>query len=177
MKPLYIRFALLAALLSSTVALKANSNVQGPDNKQSVHISKQETFKPVNQDEIQMQKIAYYSQQLQLTTEEAQLFWPLYNEYWAECGKARKKTIEALRALNEATAPESKATDSEIQRLAQEYFSNYRAESDLPAKYFEKFAKILPVKKAAKVFHTEEKFRRILIKQFRNQPHNGQKGN
>lgn len=170
MKPLYKKITLLVMLLSATFALKANCESQSADNKQSVHVTKQDTFKPVDGDEIQMQKIAYYSQQLQLTTEEAQLFWPLYNEYWEECGKARKKTIMSLRALNEATSPESKATDPQIQKLAQEYFSNYSAESDLPARYFEKFAKILPVKKAAKVFHTEEKFRLILIKQFRNQP-------
>lgn len=121
-------------------------------------------------EEIQMQKIAFYSQELQLTPEEAQKFWPLYNEYWEVCGKARTRTVLALKALNEATKAGSSTSDSEIDKLTNEYFASYKAESELPVQYFEKFKKILPVKKAARIFHTEEKFRRILIKQFRNTP-------
>lgn len=121
-------------------------------------------------EEIQMQKIAFYSQQLKLTTSEAEKFWPLYNEYWEACGNARTKTAHALKALEDATAPGSNMSDSEIEALADAYFSSFKAESQLPVTYFEKFKKILPTKKAAKIFYTEEKFRRILIKQFRNTP-------
>ena len=156
MKHLYNTLAILVLVLLGTAALQANEVVRI-----------QNTFKQVNAEEIQMQKIAFYSEQLQLTTEEAQNFWPLYNEYWAECGKARSKTMKALKALENATSPEAKTSDEEVERLAEEYLASFKAESEIPTDYFEKFAKILPVKKAARVFYTEEKFRRMLIKQFR----------
>lgn len=68
MKHLYNTLAVLVLVLLGTAALQANEVVRI-----------QNTFKQVNAEEIQMQKIAFYSQQLQLTTEEAQKFWPLYN--------------------------------------------------------------------------------------------------
>lgn len=157
--PIFVTLILTFALFQAKAA-GITDNMQQNSFKKSAHSS----------EEIQMQKIAFYSQELKLSQEEAQIFWPIYNEYWEACGKARTMTLRSLNALNKATGPESTATDAEIERLTNEYFANHKTESELPAKYFEKFKKILPIKKAARIFHTEEKFRRMLIKQFRNKP-------
>lgn len=169
MKQLYSKLALLAIALLGTISLQAAKlQQQDAEGNTTQAVKTQSTFKQVSGEEIQLQKIAFYSQQLELTTEEAQKFWPLYNEYWAECGKARSRTMKSLKALNNATSAESKATDEEVNRLAQEYLANLNAESEIPLHYFDKFVKVMPVKKAAKIFYVEEKFRRMLIKQFRN---------
>lgn len=169
MKYLFNKIALLTFILSTVVAFNANSSVRiirtGNDN-----VTVQKTFRQVNSDEIQMQKIAFYTQELQLTTDEAQKFWPLYNEYWDACVRARAKTMNSLRALNKASSQESSASNQEIEKLTEEYLQNFKVESELPAQYFERFKSILPIKKAARIFHVEEKFRRVLIKQFRNAP-------
>lgn len=124
---------------------------------------------------IQMQKIAFYTAELDLTTQEAEKFWPLYNEFWDARGKARKETMDALKKLNINLEEESDITDTEIKKLSEIYLANYEAEAELMSEYFVKFQKILPIKKAAKIFSTEEKFRRMLIKQLRHAPHKGDK--
>ena len=160
-KRLSILVIIIMAFASfQTKAAVVTGNIQQNSFKQTARPS----------EDVQMQKIAFYTQELKLTPEEAQKFWPLYNEYWELCGKARTMTMHSLQALNNATNEESTATEAEIDRLTNEYLANYKAESELPAKYFDKFKKILPIKKAARIYYTEEKFRRMLIKQFRNKP-------
>lgn len=41
------------------------------------------------QDNVEILKTAYITRQLNLSQEEAQLFWPVYNNYFAEVKKAR----------------------------------------------------------------------------------------
>lgn len=122
-------------------------------------------------EEIQMQKIAFFTAELQLTPQEAEKFWPLYNELWNERGKARKETMEALKNLKNALESQPQKGDSEIKKLSDIYLANYTVEGELMSDYFDKFLKIIPVKKAAKILYAEEKFRRMLIKQLRHHPH------
>ncbi|MBQ8034889.1 MAG: hypothetical protein IJ267_07155 [Bacteroidales bacterium] len=122
-------------------------------------------------EEIQMQKIAFFTAELQLTPQEAEKFWPLYNELWNERGKARKETMEALKNLKNALESQPEKGDSEIKKLSDIYLANYTVEGELMSDYFDKFLKIIPVKKAAKILYAEEKFRRMLIKQLRHHPH------
>ncbi|MCK5170615.1 MAG: hypothetical protein KAQ75_12115, partial [Bacteroidales bacterium] len=39
------------------------------------------------QQEIKSQKIAFFTDKIGLTPEEAQIFWPIYNDYWAKKNK------------------------------------------------------------------------------------------
>ena len=124
-------------------------------------------------EDIQMQKVAFYSTELQLTPEEAQKFWPLYNELWQKRENARKESMGALRSLMDKLNSDPDVSDSEIKKLSEIYLANQAMENDLLNEYFVKFQKILPVKKAAKIFYAEEKFRRMLIKQLRHVPNHG----
>ena len=44
---------------------------------------------------IYSQKIAFITEKLQISPEEAQKFWPLYNEYW----KSKNELIEKKNAI------------------------------------------------------------------------------
>ena len=45
---------------------------------------------------IQAEKIAFITQELDLTPEEAQVFWPVYNQCWKELLAANKKKMDAF---------------------------------------------------------------------------------
>ncbi len=147
------------AILFCSISLSAN------DSKNSSYCTEQDP------EAIQMQKIAFYTSELKLTTKEAEKFWPLYNEYWDARMRAHKEAIKAIRKLNKVLEGETTTvSDTEIKQLSEAYLKNYSAESALLNEYFIKFQDILPINKAAKIFSTEEKFRRMLIKQLRNKP-------
>ena len=156
----FIIVALLVLLSGNIQELRADGGKAGHPQQQ--HPS---------YEEIQMQKIAFFTAELQLTPQEAEKFWPLYNELWNERGKARKETMEALKNLKNALESQPEKGDSEIKKLSDIYLANYTVEGELMSDYFDKFLKIIPVNKAAKILYAEEKFRRMLIKQLRHHPH------
>ena len=117
-------------------------------------------------DEIQSQKIAFFTQELDLSPQEAQQFWPVYNEGWKKSHDARREINKTLKALNEALKSEN-ATDKEIETLMAKYFAAVKAEAQVQEETYKAVSKVLPIKKAAKTSTLEEKFRVMLIKQLR----------
>lgn len=139
-------------------------------------------------EQIMSQKIAFFTKELDLSTAEAEKFWPVYNEYSkAQCA-AHAESMKALKALkkairsyqkaacaNDAGCKDGKAnvrsgqevkpaTEKEIDELAQKYIKAQEQEKVILANYYPKFKNVLPVSKAAKIFSIEEKFRSFLIK-------------
>ena len=122
---------------------------------------------------IRTQKIAFISTELALTPEEAEKFWPIYNEYDAK--------VEALRKERKGYAKELKTIDELSEDRAYELteliLDTEKREVELRAEYLIKFAEVLDKKKAAKVFVAEEKFKRELMDmiQKHDKPHDGHK--
>lgn len=118
-------------------------------------------------DEIQSQKIAFFTQELDLTPQEAQTFWPVYNANWKKSEAARREINKSLKELNEALKQEPAVSDSDIKVLMNKYFRACEEEIKINTQSFEELSKVLPVSKAAKVFSLEEKFRIMLIRHLR----------
>jgi Spy/CpxP family protein refolding chaperone len=108
-------------------------------------------------------RVAFLTTELELTTEEAQNFWPVYNQAQAEKDAAYRETRTAYRALTEAIK-EGKP-DKEVAALLQAYLKASKVPSALDAEYSTEFLKVLPATKVAKLFISEEKFRKM---QFQN---------
>jgi hypothetical protein len=89
-------------------------------------------------EKIQALKIAFITQKLELTTDEAQKFWPVYNQYEGE--------IRGTQAINNGNALES-----------EEKLLNIRK------KYKPSFEKVIGQQKLNKLFNAEKDFRTVLI--------------
>lgn len=126
-----------------------------------------EVKKYPTREEILSQKIAFFTQELDLSPEEAQKFWPVYNEGGKKIHAAHKQVNRTLKEINNALSAEPAASDKEIEALMEKYFSALKAEAQVQEEAYEAIAKVLPLKKAAKTFTLEEKFRVMLIKQLR----------
>ena len=103
---------------------------------------------------IEAVKAAFITQKLELTPEESQRFWPVYNNYQQELKKLiliKNSQRRALKENAEAEPVDELEIDSEILELRK----RYRGE----------FAKVLPRQKAALVYPTEREFRQQLIEQ------------
>ena len=85
---------------------------------------------------IEALKIAYITKKLNLTTEEAQKFWPIYNQYMAEVRKTR----------NEARQNNEKEIEVDDKILA------------IRKKYNSEFGKALPAEKVNSFFKAEKEF-------------------
>lgn len=153
--------------VAETPSRQANSpkTVQKP--KGTPQEQKHQEKRPSKED-IEVQKIAYFTKELELTSEEAAKFWPLYYQSWEERTHARKTTMQDLKKLNDALKADPPKSQEEIKQLADAYLKSYGNEYALVPKYFTKFNQVLPLRKTAKIFQAEENFRVMLIRQLRN---------
>ena len=94
-------------------------------------------------EKVEALKIAFLTQKLQLTSAEAEKFWPVYNQYEDEIQSVRKdnKTSDMLEGE---------------QRLL-----------DIRKKYRGSFEKILGAQKINTLYSAEKEFRSILIKRLK----------
>ncbi len=125
-------------------------------------------------EKIEQLKIAFITKHLKLTTEEAQKFWPVYNQYEAEKKQVRQSTIGSIKELKE----DGEFTNAEADQAIIKYIEFKSKDLDLTKKYIVEFKKFLPSTKIAKLVTAEERFKKMLAKQAQqggNGNGNGQK--
>jgi len=116
---------------------------------------------PTNKrDKIDALRVTFINQKVNFTTQENQVFWPLYNEYNDKLDNARKSFRQQYIKDKDYTA----ATDKEAEAYLNAELALKQKEYELYKEYFDKFKKILPIKKVALVRRAEEEFRKELIK-------------
>ena len=93
-------------------------------------------------DKIEQLKIAYITKELDLTTAEAEKFWPAYNEMSNAIRKEKKSRREKSQALK--TNFET-LTEAEIQKKATGILDSEIAEAKLKKEHTEKIAKIIEI--------------------------------
>lgn len=120
----------------------------------------QQPIDEAKREKIESMRVAYITQKVNLTTQEAQAFWPLYNEMNNKLNTARK----AFRQEYNKDTNYDFATDKEAEAYLNASLSLKQKEYELYKEYYEKMRKVLPIKKLAAVRHAEEGFKRELIK-------------
>ena len=118
------------------------------------------------QNRIKSEKIAFITAELDLTPEEAQAFWPVYNQIEKTKHESQKAVMTSYRALLEALKSDT-ATEKEIDKLLDDYLAAKLAQKNLGKDDAAKFRKVLSSKKVAKLYVAEEKFRRHHIRNFK----------
>ena len=114
--------------------------------------------------EIKAQRTAFLTQRLDLTPEEAQRFWPVYNQYDKEAEAVRKEMREAHRTIKK----DSDLTDAEASAAIDKELAGRQKELDLRRKYAAEFKKVVGPVKTLKLAKAERDFNKELIKRMRD---------
>lgn len=107
------------------------------------------------------EKIAFLTTELNITPEEAQIFWPVYNQVWKEKDEAMEAVFKSGKALSDAV--ESGKSEKEIAKCLDAYLKAQERQRALDTGAPERFKAVLPVEKVARLYIAEEKFRRQQI--------------
>lgn len=121
----------------------------------------QEKGKKDWQDRWKAEKIAYLTDAMELTSSEAEKFWPIYNKCECEKKDSFKAMVNAYKALDEAI--NAGKDEKEINNLLDKYLEAQDSGKDIERKYVAEYRKVLPSKKVAKLYIAEESFRRQQI--------------
>ena len=106
-------------------------------------------------------KIAYFTKQLELTSDEAKTFWPVYNEFQRELELIRKDRRFGIRDAKENM---DDFKDKEIELVVDNEIFFRQKELDVEKKYHSRFKSILPIRKVAKLYAAEQGYKRALLK-------------
>ncbi|MEM8907465.1 MAG: hypothetical protein AAGD05_06430 [Bacteroidota bacterium] len=107
------------------------------------------------QEKIKSMRIAFFTEQLALTPDEAQAFWPIYNEYEAE-RKKLKGDYDLPKNLNQLTDEQAEAAI--VASLEME-----EKEVGLKRTYIKKLQGVLPAQKIAKLQRAERLFKEKIL--------------
>ncbi len=107
--------------------------------------------------QIETVKIAFITQKLNLTTAEAEKFWPLYNNYQSEMR-------QIFRARKDAR--QNNQNDNAAQLDGELDFEGRMLE--VRKKYKSEFSRALPASKVGTFFEAEREFREHMIKELKD---------
>jgi hypothetical protein len=117
-------------------------------------------------EKIQSEKIAFLTMEIGLTPQEAQVFWPVYNEINEEKDQAMYEVIQYYWEMSKAI--EAGKSEKEIKALLDKYLEAQEKQRKIDEDAAEKYKKVLSTTKVAKLYIGEEKFRRQHIRKLRD---------
>ena len=143
-KLLVLSITLLVLLLNSITGSAQNRNTgNGP-----------------GRERIDAQKVAFITAQLQLTPEEAQKFWPVYNLF-----NTQKEDLnrDFMKVTLKFRKNEDAMTDKDANDMADSYIKHAQKMVDLQKEFHVKLKEVLPPKKLLKLYNVERDFQRLLL--------------
>lgn len=114
-------------------------------------------------DEIRNLKHDYLAKELDLTREQQNEFFPLYDAMQDEIEQLNTRT----RELETAISSDESASDLQVENAARTVFEQRRAEGQIEMTYFDKFRDILNPRQLLQLKDAERKFTRQLVNQHR----------
>ena len=103
-------------------------------------------------------KIAFITNRVSLTQDQAQKFWPLYNEFSDRRREFNRSGRLLRRDITEGM------TDQQLRDNFTQSFNTRQQELNLEKEYFEKFQRVISLRQVAQLFQAERDFTREVIK-------------
>ena len=103
-------------------------------------------------------KIAFITNRVSLTQEQAQKFWPLYDEFSDRRRELNRGGRLLRREITEGM------TDQQLRDNFAQAFNTRQQELNLEKEYFEKFQKVISLRQVAQLFQAERDFTKEVIK-------------
>jgi Spy/CpxP family protein refolding chaperone len=110
-------------------------------------------------------KIAFITSRVSLTQDQAQRFWPLYNEF---TGKRRELNRATRRLRRDAANPS--LSDSQLRDSFRQEFALRQDQLNLDKEYFEKLQKVLTLRQVTQLFEAERDFTKEVLKRVAGPP-------
>ena len=90
---------------------------------------------------VRAEKVAFLTEEIDLTESEAQVFWPIYNEIQ----KSERDSFEAVKKAYDAMAKgvEEKKSSKEMEKLVKAYIDAKEKNEGIETKYLNKLLKVL----------------------------------
>jgi len=116
-----------------------------------------------NQDKIHAMKIGMITENLQLSSDQAEKFWPVYHAYEAE----RVAVIRQMRKLQKQIS-HNEIAQSEVVKAEEQILNLKNQESDIIRSYRPKFLRVISSDQYASLLKTERQFHDMLVQRLKS---------
>jgi predicted phage-related endonuclease len=117
----------------------------------------------VDKEKIKAMKVAFITQKIDLTTDEAQKFWPVYNEF----EKKNEELFLERKKIRKVSKSDIELTDKQIETNINNEFNLKQKELDLEKEYFIKFKTVISIKKIEQLYLAQDQFKRELLRKIK----------
>ncbi len=115
-------------------------------------------------EQIKSQKVAFITDKLQLTVDESQQFWPLYNEKDKKSEELDKQERVLMRNYKKN---KETLSNKDLEAMSDKLMEIELTATKLDADYYQKFKKVLPINKLLELSEAERQFKHELLKQLK----------
>jgi CTP synthase (UTP-ammonia lyase) len=115
--------------------------------------------------EVESFRVAYLTQKMGLTADEAKIFWPIYNDWQKEQNALRKVRMQHVISLRKIDEIEN-LTDTEVQSLITNELDFKQRSLNVEKKYYTKLRTSLPIKVVGKYYRAQESFKKELLTRY-----------
>ena len=116
-------------------------------------------------------KTAYLTEQLDLTPDEAEKFWPVYNAYEKNIFQLKVLKINEMRDIIKEQGGIESLSEKEANQLLSKLLDNDQALIDAKKDLYKNLAKIISTKKILMLNRSEHQFNRKLLSDYRKRSH------
>jgi len=133
-------------------------------------------MKPEDREKLESAKIAYITNRLSLTSNQAKEFWPLYNEFERKKFEARTKArMEGYKITNRGQNDLTEAQASQILKI---HIQSREEDLAVEKEYMSKFQQIITDGQVLKLLTIDESFlRNYLMREMRGENERGGRSN
>jgi hypothetical protein len=118
-----------------------------------------------NLEKLNNYKIGFFTKKLNLTSEEAEKFWPIYNDYQAQRNQIQLEKLKLNRNFNQNG---SSLSDNQLEDIADKYVDCLVQESNLAVAFHGKLKEVLPPVKVIRYYQAENQYKVQLLNELQN---------
>jgi hypothetical protein len=119
-----------------------------------------------NLEKLNNYKIGFFTKRLNLTSEEAEKFWPVYNEYQVQRNQIQQEKMKINRTFNQNG---SSLSDKQLEEMGDKYVDLLVQESGLAVTFHKKLKTVLSPAKVIIYYQAENQYKVQLLNELQNQ--------
>lgn len=118
-----------------------------------------------NLEKLNNYKIGFFTKKLDLTSEEAVKFWPVYNEFQSQRNSIQLEKMKLNRNFNQNG---SSLSDKQLSEMGDKYVDYLVQESNLSVEFHKKLKDVLPPAKVIRYYQAETQYKIQLLNELQN---------
>ncbi len=119
-----------------------------------------------NLDKLNTYKIGFFTRKLNLTSQEAEKFWPVYNEYQRQKSLIQLEKVSLIRYFNQN---ESTLNDNQLTETGDKLINCIMQESSLAFDFHKNLKVVLPPAKVIKFYQAENQYKAQLLNELQGE--------